>query len=359
MQLSRCDQLATLFQRRVDTARVTQARQIGQPIQHLGHTHLAAIGLFDAEIARRQRPVDAVFNRRRFHNLIDVGHVDDVFVIVGGPPRTVVNLPDHLFLHFFHQFVEIIPEQIVEQRPRQFDALVHIRITVVGRKPSQTGLDQLQTHVPQHVQLLRQRLAMGKQVVVQDVLRKLLLLLGPLFLVHVDGGIRRRRRNVPQGILIEHVFVRVNDGRLQEFQNLPLFTGIVRNMQQNVLANGLVTHDPQRTKDDKEFNRHLDPRNVHIDSVPKSIVFRRNHHFNLLGRDAFEIRNRFHLGKPAPLGRVLTVEAVDTVFRRPLLPQDRLLAALDDEIAAAVHGTLSHIRRIDGPILGKDTNRGL
>ena len=193
---------------------MTHARHVGETIEHLGNTHLGTVRLFNTEITRRECTRDAVLNGRGFHDLVNVGHVDDVFVILGRTPRTVVDLSHHLLLHLLDQFIEIITKQIVEEGTRQVDALVEIGITIIRRFPAKIGLDQFVGHVTQQVQFLGQRFAVGKQVVVQHIQSEFALLPATSFLVHVHRSVRDRCSDVTQSVLLGHVLVGVNNGSL-------------------------------------------------------------------------------------------------------------------------------------------------
>ena len=131
------------------------------------------------------------------------------------------------------------------------------------------------------------------------------------------------------------------------------------NVQQNIFANLLVTRHIQRSKEYKQFDRLFDPRNADVDGVAKTVVLAGNHHLNLLGRNALEIRHRLDLRKPVPLGRVLAVKTVDAILRCTLLSQHGLLRTLDHKVAARIHGTLAGQIGGDVAVLRQHTNRRL
>ena len=88
--------------------------------------------------------------------------------------------------------------------------------------------------------------------------------------------------------------------------------------------------------------------------MTEPVVFRRNHHIDLFRGNTLVIRDGFDFGEPGPFGRVLSVETIDTIFRRAFLPQYRLLRTFDDEITSAIHRTFSGVERLDVFVLRKD-----
>ena len=207
MEFARFNQFPTLFQWRIDSSQMTECCGIRLAIQHLCNTHFTTIGLFDTEITRCQCAIDSILNRRRFHQFIYVGHIDNILVIFRRSPRPVIDFADSQFLHFANQFVQIIAKQIVQKCPRQFNAFVQIRIAVICRMQTQRCSYQFQSHIANQIQFLFIRFAMGKQIVLKHLFGKFAFFPRTRLAVHIDWHIRNRCSDTLNRFLLSQILV--------------------------------------------------------------------------------------------------------------------------------------------------------
>ena len=243
--------------------------------------------------------------------------------------------------HVLHQLVEIVAEQVVQQRPRCVHALIHVRIAIILAKhvSPDAGTNQPVRHVSQEIQALLFTAAMREQVVLQNFHRKIALLSCTRLFVHVDRGVHHVARDYFERLFLREHRVGINDGPLQRLQHRRI--GALQ-IQQNDFAHSAVRGYAERSKQRKQCNGLLDARNLHINREPEPVVFVRNHHVDLLGGDALEVGDGLDFCHPVPLGVPLGhVETVHAVLGRALLSQHRLLAAVHDEVAARVVLALS------------------
>ena len=369
VQLARGNQFTALLDGSIDPAQVRHARRVGQAVQDLGDTHLARIvvHLLDAEVARRQGAVDAVLDDRRLDHLVDVQVVQDVFIHLVGPRRTVVDLANDVLLHLLHHLVEVVAEQVVHQRARQIHALVDVRVAVRALLPAKTRLDKRPRHVAQEDQLLHLLRAVRKQVVAQYIPRELLLLtLSALavraLVVRPRTRKRRARHELFHRAFFSHILGRVHDGRLQSLQQrprllillLPLLRKRTQILRQYVLADVAVRTHAQGAKQHKQLHGTFHARNGHEDTATQTVVLGREHHLDLLRGNVLGLRHGLYFGHPAPLRRALGLEHVDAVLRRALLAQYSLLRPLDHKVPAAVHRALLREVRSHHAVLLQD-----
>ena len=162
--------------------------------------------MLNPEVARRKRSLETVLNRGGFHNLVDVGQRDDAGIVFGRFPRSRVDLSYHFLLNVLDTFVKVVPKQVVQQGSRQFDAFVDITVAIVSRPISQSTTDEGVGHVSEHIPFLFLRWAIRKEVICQDIHRKLHLLFVAFLLFHVQRRIDHGIGNVENTVIVLDIF---------------------------------------------------------------------------------------------------------------------------------------------------------
>ena len=193
---------------------MAQTRYIGQSVQHLGNTHFVRADVLDTEVTSGQSALDTILNRSRFDNFINVGLIDDAQIIIRGFPRASIDLFDDLLLHIFHQLVEVITEQVVQQSTCQINALIDIRIAIILFDPFKTRLQEAIHHITKEHYLLDRTTAMRKQIIAQNIQGEFVLLLCAGLFVHINRRIHCLSSNMPDAFFLSQITIRINYGCL-------------------------------------------------------------------------------------------------------------------------------------------------
>ena len=126
VQLTRWNKFTAFVDGRIDTTKVTETRRISQSIEDLRHTNLVTRHALDSEITGGKRAFETVFNGGRLDDFIHVRIIDDTEIVLRRTPRPRIDFSDNLFRHILHEFVEIIPEEVIQECAGEVDALVQV-----------------------------------------------------------------------------------------------------------------------------------------------------------------------------------------------------------------------------------------
>ena len=79
-----------------------------------------------------------------------------------------------------------------------------------------------------------------------------------------------------------------------EFDVWKILHVLMFDIEDDIIAYFLITHNTKCAKENKERNWLFDTGNLNIHGMPKPIISCRNGHIDLFGRNTFEIGDRFN-----------------------------------------------------------------
>ena len=191
---------------------------------------------------------------------------------------------------------------------------------------------------------------MREQVVVQHFICKSSLFCRTCFLVHIHRGIHYIRCYDFNCLFLRQNPIGIDDRCAKRVKHL--FCCFIINVKQYVFANVFIGDDTKSAKYNKERNRLLDSRNLHINRGTESVVFVCNHDIDLFRRDAFEVGNGFDFSGPRPFAVVFrSIETINAIFCGAFLAEYCLLTAINNKVATCVMFTFSRYIIINMSIL--------
>ena len=191
---------------------------------------------------------------------------------------------------------------------------------------------------------------MREQVVVKYFICKSSLFCRTRFLIHIHRGIHYIRCYDFNCLFLRQYHVCIDDRCAKRIEHL--FCCFVINVKQYIFANIFIGDDTEGAKYNKECNRLLDSRNLHINRGTESVIFVCNHDIDLFRRYAFEVRNRFNFSGPGPFAVVFrSIETINAIFCCTFLAEYCLLTAINNKVATCVMFTFSRYIIINMSIL--------
>ena len=160
-------------------------------------------------------------------------------------------------------------------------------------------------HISEEINLLFFCFAVRKQVLRQNGLGKLHFFPNTGFFIHIKRRIHCVRGDERQRVCFGQVCLSIHNGSAKPFHKCFHIFGFTLCVKNNFGANLFVGNNTQRSVNNKQWNRRFYPRNLEINTLAESIVFRSNIERYLFRRNTFEIWNGLYLGQPLPLAVIL------------------------------------------------------